>query len=166
VALPALIAGGDARPRGDRQAAVTMIDFTIERDISAPIETVFAKLTDHRGYASLTLLRKSELEREGTLAPNGVGAVRKLSLLGPPMREEITTYEQPKHFAYTLLSGLPVRNHVGDVRLEQTGAGTHVTYRVTSHPTIKGAGPVIEAVLKQAIGQLLSGVAKSAEAAR
>jgi uncharacterized protein YndB with AHSA1/START domain len=143
-----------------------MIDFTIERDISAPIETVFAKLTDHRAYASMTPLRKSELEREGTPAPNGVGAVRKLSLLGPPMREEVTAYEAPKRFAYTMLSGLPVRNHVGDVRLEQTGAGTKLTYRVTSHPTIRGAGPVLGAVLKQAIGQLVTGVAKSAEAAR
>jgi uncharacterized protein YndB with AHSA1/START domain len=143
-----------------------MIDFTIERDISAPIETVFAKLTDHRAYASMTPLRKSELEREGTPAPNGVGAVRKLSLLGPPMREEVTAYEAPKRFAYTMLSGLPVRNHVGDVRLEQTGAGTKLTYRVTSHPTIRGAGPVLAAVLKQAIGQLVTGVAKSAEAAR
>jgi uncharacterized protein YndB with AHSA1/START domain len=143
-----------------------MIDFTIERHISAPIETVFAKLTDHRGYAAITPLRKSELEREGTPAPNGVGAVRRLSLLGPPMREEVTTYDAPKRFSYTLLSGLPVRNHVGDVRLEATGGGTHVTYRVTSHPTIRGAGPVIGAILKQAIGRLIGGVAKAAEAGR
>jgi len=142
-----------------------MIDFTIERDISAPIDTVFAKLTDHRAYASMTPLRKSELEREGTPAPNGIGAVRKLSLVGPPMREEVTAYDAPKHFAYTMLSGLPVRNHIGDVRLEQTGAGTHVTYRVTSHPTFKGAGPVLAAMLKQAIGQLVAGVAKTVEAA-
>jgi len=143
-----------------------MIDFTIEREISAPIDTVFARLTDHRAYATMTPLRKSELEREGTPAPNGTGAVRKLSLIGPPLREEVTTYEEPKRFAYTLLSGLPVRNHVGDVRLEQTGAGTHMVYRVTAHPTIKGAGPVLAAILKQAVGQLITGVAKSAEAAR
>jgi uncharacterized protein YndB with AHSA1/START domain len=142
-----------------------MIDFTIERDISAPVETVFAKITDHRGYAAITPLRKSEIEREGTPAPNGVGAIRKLSAIGPPMREEVTAYEAPKRFAYTMLSGLPVRNHVGEVRLEPTGAGTRLTYRVTSHPTIKGAGPVLAAVLKQAIGRLVNGVAKAAEAA-
>ena len=143
-----------------------MIDFTIEREIAAPIDTVFAKLTDHRGYAAITPLRKSELEREGTPEPNGVGAIRKLSAVGPPMREEVTAYDAPKHFAYTMLSGLPVRNHVGDVRLESTSAGTRVTYRVTSHPTIKGAGPVLGAVLKQAIKGLVDGVAKSSEAAR
>jgi uncharacterized protein YndB with AHSA1/START domain len=143
-----------------------MIDFTIERDIAAPVETVFANLTDHRAYASMTPLRKSELEREGTPAPNGVGAVRKLSLLGPPLREEVTAYDAPKHFAYTMLSGLPVRNHVGEVRLEPTGAGTRLTYRVTSHSTVKGGDVVLAAILKQAIGGLVGGVAKASEAAR
>lgn len=143
-----------------------MIDFTIERDIAAPVETVFARLTDHRAYASMTPLRKSELEREGDPAPNGLGAVRRLSVVGPPMREEVTAYEAPKHFAYTMLSGLPVRNHLGDVRLEPTGAGTRLTYRVTSHPTIKGGDVVLGAILKQAIGGLVGGVAKAAEAAR
>ena len=142
-----------------------MIDFTIERRISAPIETVFAKLTDHRAYASMTPVRKSVLEREGDPAPNGVGAIRKLSLVGPPVREQVTAYDAPKHFAYTALSGLPVRNHVGDVRLEQTGSGTSMTYRVTSTPTIKGSDKAVELILKQAIGQLVNGVAKSAEAA-
>jgi uncharacterized protein YndB with AHSA1/START domain len=143
-----------------------MIDFTIERRISAPIETVFAKLTDHRAYASMTPMRRSVLEQEGDPAPNGVGAIRRLSLVGPPLREQVTAFEPSRHFAYKLLSGLPVRDHVGDVRLEQTGAGTHMTYHVTSRGKLKASEPVLELVLKQAIGQLVAGVAKSAEAAR
>ena len=143
-----------------------MIDFTIERTVAAPVETVFARLTDHRAYASMTPMRQSVLETEGEPAPNGVGAVRRLSLVGPPLRERVTAYDEPAHFAYTLLSGLPVREHVGDVRLEPTGAGTRLVYRVTSHAKLKAAEPVLGVVLKRAIGQLVDGIAKAAEGAR
>jgi uncharacterized protein YndB with AHSA1/START domain len=144
-----------------------MIDFTIERTVAAPVDAVFARLTDHRAYASMTPLRRSELEREGEPAPNGVGAVRRLSLAGPPMREEVIAYEAPGRFAYRLLSGLPVRDHVGDVRLSPDGPGrTRVVYRVTSTPTLPFVGPVVGLVLRGAIAGLLRGVAKAAENGR
>ena len=63
------------------------------RQVAAPPETVFDVLTDHRGYAKITPLRKAELEREGEPAPNGVGAIRELSAVGPPLREEVLAYE-------------------------------------------------------------------------
>ncbi len=53
-----------------------MANFTISSEIAAPVETVFDVLTDHRGYAKITPLRSSTLEREGSPDPNGVGAVR------------------------------------------------------------------------------------------
>ena len=94
-----------------------MASFTIVREIAAPPETIFEVLTDHRAYPSITPLRRSELEREGDPAPNGVGAIRVLGAVGPPLREEVLTYEAPSRFSYTLLSGLPVRDHVGTVEL-------------------------------------------------
>lgn len=53
-----------------------MANFTISSEIAAPVETVFDVLTDHRGYAKITPLRSSTLEREGSPDPNSVGAVR------------------------------------------------------------------------------------------
>ena len=46
-----------------------MASFTFVREVAAPPEVVFDVLTDHRGYAEITPLRKSELEREGEPAP-------------------------------------------------------------------------------------------------
>ena len=111
--------------------------------MAAPPETVFDVLTDHRRYAEITPLRKAELEREGEPAPNGVGAIRVLSVvLGPPMREEVIAYERPRRFSYKLLSGLPVRDHVGTVELTADGGGTEVVYAVQTTPTLPlvGAG--------------------------
>ena len=84
-----------------------MASFTFTREIGAPPETVFEVLTDHRRYSELTPLRKSELEREGEGDVNGVGAIRRLTAVGPPMREEVIAFEAPSRFSYTVLSGLP-----------------------------------------------------------
>lgn len=140
-----------------------MASFKYVRQVAAPPEVVFDVLTDHRRYAEITPLRKAELEREGEPAPNGVGAIRVLTVAGPPMREEVLAYERPNRFAYKILSGLPVRDHVGTVELQPSGGGTEVTYAVKTTPTIPLAGPVFMAVLKKAIRDLLGGVAKESE---
>ena len=140
-----------------------MASFTYVRQVAAPPEIVFDVLTDHRRYTEITSLRKAELEREGEPEPNGVGAIRVLTVAGPPMREEIIAYERPFRFSYTILSGLPVRDHVGTVELEPKDGGTEITYAVKTTPTIPLAGPVFMAVLKKAIRDLIGGVSKESE---
>ena len=140
-----------------------MASFTLVREIDAAPETVFDVLTDHRRYSELTPVRKSVLEREGEPDPNGVGAIRKLTLVGPPMREEVIAFERPSRFSYTVLSGLPVRDHVGTVLLEPAGNGTEVTYAIRTTPTVPVAGALVVAAIKQAITQLLDGVSAESE---
>ncbi len=140
-----------------------MASFTYERQVAAPPEIVFDVLTDHRRYPEITPLRKAELEREGEPAPNGLGAIRVLSAVGPPMREEVIGYDPPHRFSYTVLSGLPFRDHVGTVELSPSGGGTKVVYAIVTTPTLPVGGFVAIAVLKQAIKQLLGGVAKESE---
>jgi uncharacterized protein YndB with AHSA1/START domain len=140
-----------------------MASFTFKREVAAPPEIVFEVLTDHRRYTDLTPLRKAELEREGEPAPNGVGAIRKLSAVGPPLREEVLAYEPVSRFSYTLLSGLPVRNHVGTVELTPAAGGTKVVYAVRTTPTVPLAGAVVVAAVKLGVGQLLGGIVKESE---
>ena len=120
-------------------------------------------LTDHRGYAEITPVRRVELERDGEPAPNGVGAIRVLHVVGPPLREEVLTYEPPRRFSYRLLSGAPVRDHVGTVELAPDGGGTRVTYAVRTMPTVPVGGAVVVGVVKLAIKQLLNGVVTESE---
>jgi uncharacterized protein YndB with AHSA1/START domain len=140
-----------------------MASFTYERQVAAPPEAVFDVLTDHRRYPEITSLRKSELEREGKPAPNGLGAIRVLTLVGPPMREEVIAYERPYRFSYTILSGLPVRNHVGTVELSPSDGGTKIVYAVRTTPTLPVGAFAVVAGVKQGIRTLLSGVAKESE---
>jgi uncharacterized protein YndB with AHSA1/START domain len=140
-----------------------MASFTIVRDVAAPPETIFEILVDHRAYSSITSLRKSELEREGDPAPNGAGAIRVLSAVGPPLREEVLTYESPTRFSYTLLSGLPVRDHVGTVELTPQDGGTKMTYAVRTIPTVPLVGAAVVGAVKLGVKQLINGVSAEAE---
>ena len=140
-----------------------MASFTYTRQVAAPPEVVFDVLTDHRRYSEITGLRKSVLEREGEPAPDGVGAIRKLSAAGPPLREEVLAYEPSSRFSYKLLSGLPVRDHVGTVELTPQAGGTRVVYAVRTTPTVPLVGSAIIGGVKLGIKQLLGGVAKESE---
>ncbi|HEX2097426.1 MAG TPA: SRPBCC family protein [Solirubrobacterales bacterium] len=140
-----------------------MASFEFVRDVAAPAEVVFDVLTDHRGYARITRLPRAELEREGDPAPNGVGAIRALWSVGPPLREEVIVYERPSRFSYKILSGVPVRDHVGTVELSRVGGGTHIVYVVRMMPTVPIGGGAVVAVTKLAIRQLLDGVTAEAE---
>lgn len=140
-----------------------MASFTLFREVDAPPEVVFDVLTDHRRYAEISRLRKSTLERGGEPAPNGVGAIRVLTAVGPPIREEVVVYERPSRFAYKVLSGLPVRDHLGTVSLELGDGGTRVTYALKAIPTVPFAGKAVMLVLRRAVTELLNGVASESE---
>jgi uncharacterized protein YndB with AHSA1/START domain len=140
-----------------------MASFTFERQVAAPPEIVFEVLTDHRRYPEITPVRKARLEREGEPAPNGVGAIRVLTAVGPPMREEVIDYEPSVRFSYKLLSGLPLRDHVGTVELTPEEGGTKVVYAVRTTPTVPIAGAAVVGAVKLGIKQLLNGVSAESE---
>jgi uncharacterized protein YndB with AHSA1/START domain len=140
-----------------------MASFTYTREVAAPPATVFEVLTDHRGYAKITPLRKAELEREGEPAPNGVGAIRVLAAVGPPLREEVVAYEPPSRFSYKLLSGLPVRDHLGTVELSPSNGGTRMVYAVRTTPTVPLVGTAVVAAVKIGVRQLIEGIVKDSE---
>jgi uncharacterized protein YndB with AHSA1/START domain len=140
-----------------------MASFTFVRQIAAPPQTVFDVLTEHDRYAAITPMRKSVLEREGDPAPNGVGAIRVLSSIGPPLREEVIGYQAPSRFSYKLLSGAPVRDHVGTVELSADGDGTKMVYAVRTVPTLPLVGGAVIAVVKQGIKTLIKGISTESE---
>jgi uncharacterized protein YndB with AHSA1/START domain len=138
--------------------------FTIQTVIKAPIDVVFDVLTDHRAYADFTPLRKVELVQTGLPAPNGVGAIRALHTLGPPIKEQVVEYERPTRFVYKLIAGAPVRDHVGTVELSTEGTSTRMVYRVDTFPKVPAIlAPPIVAVTRAGIGVLAKGIAKRAE---
>ena len=140
-----------------------MATFTLTAEAAAPPAVVFEVLTDHRRYAEISALRSSELEREGDPAPNGVGAIRVLRAVGPPLREEVVEYEPNKRFVYKLLSGAPLKNHVGTVQLIEAATGTHIVYEIRTTPRVPVVGGAVVAVARAAVKRLLDGIVQESE---
>jgi uncharacterized protein YndB with AHSA1/START domain len=122
---------------------------------TAPPGEVFALLADAPGWNRWAGLSVSHAgwEREGDPPPGGAGAIRRMGR--PPFygREQIIEYDPPHHMAYTVLSGIPVRNYRADVQLIATATGgTAITWRATFEPKIPGTGALLGAMLHRLIG--------------
>jgi uncharacterized protein YndB with AHSA1/START domain len=113
--------------------------YSFVHDVPVEPAVVWEVVSDHPGMVRWTPLRRVEMEAGGRPQPHGVGAVRALHLVGPPIREEITAYEPERRLAYRALSGLPAKDYTGDIVLEPTARGTRLTWSLRFTPLIPGA---------------------------
>jgi uncharacterized protein YndB with AHSA1/START domain len=125
---------------------------TSQATVAAPIDKVWAILTDHVGMASWVPGLHVSLGKPGTPEPNGVGAVRRIKTPGPgpDIVEEVVTFEAPHVFGYRALSGTPFPGYTGEVRLTPVGTGTRIDYTVASTASF----PLVKAPLA-VVGQVL-----------
>ncbi|AHH98451.1 SRPBCC family protein [Kutzneria viridogrisea] len=133
-----------------------MTEYHTTRKVSVPPDSVWAVLADHEGMPRWTASRSAHLERIGDQDRNGVGAIRALGTPVGRIREEITEFDAPNRLVYRMLSGAPVRDYVGTVRLSPDGAGTLIEWSVSFVPRLPG----VQLVIKALIGQLATGLAK------
>ncbi len=127
-----------------------MQSLTVERVLSAPIDEVWALYTDHRGWAKLLGSIEVTLDPEGIPAPNGVGCIRQVRLLGKELvAEEVTVFEPPTRMKYRIVrGGGPIRDHDGEVLFAPCEGGTKVTWRVQFDSPIPGVGALTKAGIR------------------
>src|ERR1043166_7121475 len=127
--------------------------YVIEANATAPPEVVFALLADGAGWKAWAgpFIQESSWERTGD-PPGGVGAIRRLGWRRFASREEIVAYDPPRHLAYTMLSGQPVRNYRADVELTAHDGGTHIRWSATFTPLLPGTGPLLRVYLRAIVG--------------
>lgn len=125
---------------------------TANATVNAPIDTVWATLTDHVGMEGWGPGVKVSLGKPGAPDPNGLGCVRRISTPGPgpDIVEEVTTFEAPRLFGYKALSGTPFPGYTGEVRLTPVGTSTRIEYTIGSTASF----PLVKLPLA-AIGQVL-----------
>ncbi len=144
-----------------------MATFTLVRTTAAPPETVWEVIADYRAYPDYTPLRRVDLEKEGEPPPNGVGAIRVLHAIGPAIREEVAEFEPPTRLVYRMLSGAPIRDHVGTVTLEPAEVdgrqGTRLVWAIDTTPTVPLGKGLVVAVTKNAVKGLVDGCVAEAE---
>ena len=136
--------------------------YRVESRSEAPVEDVWPLLGEAARWRDWSFLTASGLEREGTPAPDGVGAVRKFSRFGVGSREEVLAWDPPHHLAYRILSGFPVRDYRADVTLEETDGGTRIEWAGSYEPKVPGTGRLLQAVLPRMMQRFADDVARYA----
>ncbi len=137
--------------------------YRVGASTAAPVEVVWPLLGEARRWRDWSFLTRSDLEREGVPAPDGVGAVRRFSRFGVGSREEVVTWDPPRHLGYRILSGFPVRNYLADVTLTPEGAGTRIDWTGSFDPKLPGSGPVLDAVLPRMMQRFADSLAAYAD---
>src|SRR5262249_9949071 len=98
----------------------------------APPEVVFGLLADGATWPAWSPIEPFELDRPGDPPPEGPGAIRVLRMGRTTGRDQLLAVEPARRLQYASLSGLPVRDYVGEVVLERSpGGGTTIDWHST-----------------------------------
>ena len=130
---------------------------------------MWAVVADLRGWKDWGPWERSDLEAEGSPDPNGTGAIRVMRSdqrrLGrkPLLREQVTVFEPPLRFGYTLLSGLPLKNYQATIELTGAGEGTEITYWIEFEGKFPGVAALTRSVLDPFVGDVVERIAREAE---
>ncbi|MGW4535489.1 SRPBCC family protein [Nocardia sp. NPDC004340] len=136
---------------------------TVETVIEAPLPLVYEVFTDRERSGDYLPLN-TRLDRPGTTERQGVGAVHFLGFGRFGVREQITELVPGERMVYRVLSGLPVRSHVGTVEFRVDPAGTRVRYTMESVPALPIPGALVRALLRRSTATMIAGARKAAAA--
>jgi uncharacterized protein YndB with AHSA1/START domain len=132
----------------------------------AHAETVYRYLTDGSSWPRWSPIDSFELEQEGEPPPEGVGAIRVFRQGRTTGRDQILELVPGRRLKYASLSGLPVRDYIGQVDLEEASDGsTAIRWQSSFFPRVRGTGWIVERSLKRFLEQCAHGLADHAAAA-
>jgi len=131
----------------------------VEKWIDAPPEVVFDAVHDAAQWPSWTRFDAYVCERPGSPDPDGVGTIRNFHRGKAVSREEVVVSSAPEHFAYELLSGLPLEGYRADVHFRPERGGTALQWRSTFRPKVPGTGWIYRFALQRFIGQVVGDLA-------
>jgi uncharacterized protein YndB with AHSA1/START domain len=132
--------------------------------LDRPIAKAWAVLSDHVGMSSWGPGLEVELTKTGEPDPNGVGAVRRISTPGPmpAIVEEITAFEPDSFLGYRALSGVPLRDYRGEVKLADHDGKTFVSYTIHADSRI----PLVDQAAVKLLAKTLLGAYVRAASSR
>ena len=97
--------------------------------IHAPVESVFAHVTDNYKFFSGGAIRSVRMTHEGSPAPHGLGAVREIKSGPLTFVEEITGFEPGRAQEYLIRKcTLPLRHEGGRLDFIARGEGTEIDW--------------------------------------
>ncbi len=137
---------------------MTRQKISVTQSFSAPVEQVFAALSDHNRLGTVLGVPVKRI-KDGSSAPNGVGSVRRIGPAPLGTQETVTDFQENKRVAYRISKfGGPVLNHEGEVVFSTKGDGCDVTWNIAfdTFPALLGQGvrTVLETGVRRGLGKL------------
>lgn len=136
----------------------------VTRRVNAPLEVVWDLLADVSTWPRWGPWETAELEHPGHDRPEGPGAIRRLRSGRWTVREYVLVADAPHRLRYRVMSGLPVRDYVGEARLDRSlGGGTTLTWCARFESSVPGLGPILERRLWSLLAEVTARLAAYAE---
>ena len=139
--------------------------FASSTRIAAPIEAVWAVMTDHVRYARWGSAKRVTIERRGVPEPNGLGAIRCFHAGPMKVREEVIAWDEPTRMTYRLNSKQLTRHYESDMVLRDDDGVTVLEWSSTFVPRLPGTSRVVRRVYERAVARFAAGIKAEAEAA-
>ena len=141
-----------------------MAEIHMRQRFAAPPENVFTAITDHVGMQKWMPGSKITLDREGTPAPNGLGAIRRIRAGGLTILEEVVRFDPPREMQYKVLKAGPIIEHLGTIRVEPSGdGGSLVDYTIRFTTPMWMGGELLAKLIARILGgQLTAGLGRLA----
>ena len=131
-----------------------MITFSIKREINFSSDTLWDLLSDF-GY-SLSPNINIKLETQGKPESNGIGSIRIVTIGKRQFRERLENIKPQCNISYSLLSGAPVNNYIGNIDIEPIRTNSLITWNVQFKPKVLGSGWIVKWFVKRTINYIIS----------
>ena len=123
---------------------------SVSQEFDVPREEVFAVIGDPYKIAAINSYGVERIKDSTTDEINGVGSVRRLKMgVFRSIDEVITEFDVPERIEYRVLSGVPVKNHVGRIEFVDLGNGrSRVDFFIQFDPKFSGLGNILGSMLR------------------
>ena len=145
--------------RGKRTAAASATS-------SAPIDTVWNLVATTESWPTwASKMDRAERVRDGDASREGVGAQRSFHAGRVNSIEDVVEFDVPHRFAYSLVSGLPLKDYVGRITLSEVDGGTRIDWRSSFNPRFPGTGMIWQWGIRRLLRGMAADLARGAERA-
>lgn len=125
------------------------------QEFKAPVDTIFAELTDHEKFGKLLKAKITRIVDGQGDDPNGLGSVRKITPVPlADFEETVVTFKPNELMEYAVSQGSPIKNHIGRMEFSAIASddgreSTRVRYTIVFEPKLPI--PFLGGLLKKAI---------------
>ncbi|MEW6443541.1 MAG: SRPBCC family protein [bacterium] len=131
--------------------------------IRAPAEKVWSLFSDHQGYTFIRRVSEARLLEPGREERNGLGAVRRIRILGVTFLEDIVGFDPPRRLEYRVREcTLPIRHEIGRLDFASRGDGTDINWVSRFEVPVPIVGPIFAAACRRVFSRVFQGALEEA----